>query len=67
MEVESAMALASVHEETEGLVQKIALLKGQLAKVHRACEAVEETTHGLFDVAGDTKQQWEESERGDRE
>jgi predicted DNA-binding antitoxin AbrB/MazE fold protein len=67
MEVESAAMLASVHEETEGLLQKIPLLEGELVKVRRAREVVEENACSFSDVVVDAKRWWEESERGCRE
>jgi hypothetical protein len=51
VEVESAMALASVREEAKGLVRKITLLEGDLAEAPRAREVVEENSHGLSDTA----------------
>jgi hypothetical protein len=35
-EVENATALAPTHEDIEGLVWKVTLLEGELAKVRRA-------------------------------
>jgi hypothetical protein len=46
VEVESAMALNSAREETDSLVRKITLLKGELVEVHQACEVVEEFERG---------------------
>jgi hypothetical protein len=34
MEVEGTVALASTHEDVEGLAQMIALLKGELVEAH---------------------------------
>jgi hypothetical protein len=36
VEVESATALDSAHEDVEGLVQKIALLEGELVEARQA-------------------------------
>jgi hypothetical protein len=50
MEMESAMMLASVHKDAEGLVRNIVLLEGGIAEVRRAPKVVEESSHGLFDA-----------------
>jgi hypothetical protein len=47
MEVQNAMALASAHEDAEGLVRKIALLEGEFAEERRARELAEENFCGL--------------------
>jgi hypothetical protein len=67
MEVESTVALASTHEETDSLVRIIALVEGELAEVHRAGEVAEETTRGLFDAPVEAKRCLEEPERGHQE
>jgi hypothetical protein len=41
-EVEDVAALVSAHEDTEGLVRKVTLLKGELAEVRQTHEVVEE-------------------------
>jgi hypothetical protein len=41
-EVENVPALASVREDAEGLIGKVALLEGELVKVHQAQEVAEE-------------------------
>jgi hypothetical protein len=67
VEAESTAVLASALDETEGLVWKITLLEGELAKVCRAREVAEETTCGLFDTMADAERRREESERGHQE
>jgi hypothetical protein len=67
VEVESAMALNSAREETDSLVRKITLLKGELVEVHQACEVVEENACGLSDAAVVAERWREEFERGHRE
>jgi hypothetical protein len=44
-------ALASTREYAEGLAQKVALLKGELAEVRRAREVAKENFCGLSDAA----------------
>jgi hypothetical protein len=66
VETESAIALASAHEEVEGLIQRIAHLEGELAEAHQPRQAravAEENSRGLSDGAADAEQQREESER----
>jgi hypothetical protein len=63
VEAENAVALASAHEDAEGLVWKIALLKGELAEARWAREVPEENSHGLSDAVDDAKHRWEVSER----
>jgi hypothetical protein len=41
-EVEDTVALASTCEDADGLIQKVALLKGELTKTRRAWEVAEE-------------------------
>jgi hypothetical protein len=55
VEAESTAALASAHEEAEGLVRKITLLEGELAEVRRDREVVEVNSHGLFDAAANAE------------
>jgi hypothetical protein len=43
--------VASAHEDIEGLFQKVTLLEGELAEVHRARETVEEMFRSLFDMS----------------
>jgi hypothetical protein len=52
-EVKNAAPLASAREDTEGLVQKVAFLKGELAEVRRVWEVVEQKFYSLFDVLAD--------------
>jgi hypothetical protein len=49
VEAESVAALAFAHEEVEGLVQKIAVLEGELAEACRAREVAEENSRGLLE------------------
>jgi hypothetical protein len=63
VEVESTVTLASAHEDVEGLVQKIALLEGELAEERQAQELAEEYSQGLSDAAADIERWWEVSER----
>jgi hypothetical protein len=63
VEAENTAVLASAHEDAEGLVLKIALLEGELAKERWARELVEKNSHGLSDVAVDAERRWEVSER----
>jgi hypothetical protein len=63
VEVESIVMLASTHEEAEGFVRKIVLLKGELVEVHRAREVAEENSRSLSDVAADAERRHEDSER----
>jgi hypothetical protein len=63
---------ASAHEDIEGLVQKVALLEGELAEARQAREAVKEKFHSLSDLSVDgmrllvvsEKKQWGSSRRG---
>jgi hypothetical protein len=57
------MALASAHEDVEGLVQKITLLEGKFAEEHWAREVVEENSHSLSEVAVDAEHWWVVSKR----
>jgi hypothetical protein len=43
--------VAYAHEDVEGLFQKVTLLEGELAEVHRARETVEEMFRSLFDMS----------------
>jgi hypothetical protein len=54
---------ASAHEEAEGLVQRISLLKGELAEVHQAGEMAEENSWVSSNASVDAERQQEESER----
>jgi hypothetical protein len=63
VEADSVVMLASTHEEAEGFVRKIVLLKGELAEVHRAREVAEENSRSLSDVAADAERWHEDSER----
>jgi hypothetical protein len=60
---ESTAALASGHEDVEGLAQKIALPEGELAEVRRAWELAEGNSCDLSDAAADAERWWEEFER----
>jgi hypothetical protein len=53
VETENATALASAHEDVEGLVRKVTLLEGELAEAHRAREVAEENFYGLSDATAD--------------
>jgi hypothetical protein len=55
-EVEDAAALASVHEDAEGLGRKVALLEGELAEARWAREVAEEKFHSLPDASADGEQ-----------
>jgi hypothetical protein len=59
VEVENAMALASAHEDADGLVRKNALLEDKLVEVCQAREVAEENSRGLSDVAADAEHRWE--------
>jgi hypothetical protein len=50
-EVEDAVALASACEDADVLVQKVTLLRGELAEAHRAREVVKEKFCNLFDTS----------------
>jgi hypothetical protein len=52
-EVEDATTLASACEDVEGLVQKVALLEGELTKARQALEVVEEKFCSLSDTSAD--------------
>jgi hypothetical protein len=62
VEAENATALASAHVDVEGLVQKIALVMGELAEVRRAREVAEEKSRGSSDAVANAGHWWEESE-----
>jgi hypothetical protein len=64
VEAESTATLASAHEGTKSLVQKVALLKGELAEVCWAHEVDEETFHGLSNIVADAEWRQEEFEGG---
>jgi hypothetical protein len=51
--VENLMVLTSTREDAEGLVQKITLHEGELAKAHRAREVAEENSCGLSNTVND--------------
>jgi hypothetical protein len=51
--VENTTALASVHEDTEGLVRKVSLLEGELSEACLSRELVEENSHSLSDATAD--------------
>jgi hypothetical protein len=63
---------ASAHEDIEGLVQKVALLEGELAEARQAREAVKEKFHSLSDLSVDgmrllvvsEKKQWGQLKEG---
>jgi hypothetical protein len=52
-EVEDVAALVSAREDTEGLVRKVTLLKGELAEVRQTQEVVEEKFCSLSVVLAD--------------
>jgi hypothetical protein len=63
VEVEKSVALASAHEDVEGLVWKIVFLECQLAEERRAREVAEENSRNMSEAAADAKHRWEVSER----
>jgi hypothetical protein len=63
VEAESAAALASAPGEEEGFTQRIALLEGELAEPRQARDMTKENSRGMSDVAVNTEQRCEESER----
>jgi hypothetical protein len=50
-EVENVTVQASVWEDVEGLVCKVALLEGELAKVRQVQEVAEDKFHSLYDTS----------------
>jgi hypothetical protein len=52
-EVENVAIQVSVQEDVEGLIRKVALLEGALAKLHQAREVAEEKFRSLSDVSVD--------------
>jgi hypothetical protein len=67
VEEESIVALAYAREEAEGLVQRIALLEGELLGAHQAQELAEENFQGLCDIVVDAEWWCEESKRESQE
>jgi hypothetical protein len=67
VEAESTATLASTCEEAEGLVQRIALLEGELAEARQAREMAKENSQGSSDAAVDVERWWEEFDRESRE
>jgi chromosome segregation ATPase len=63
MEAKSAATLASARREAEGFTHRITPLEGELAEVRQARDTTEANSQGLFNMAADTEQRWEESER----
>jgi hypothetical protein len=61
VEVESAVVLASAHEEAEDLARRIALLEGELAEVRQARDMAKENSRGSFDMVADAERWLEES------
>jgi hypothetical protein len=59
VEAESTATLASTCEEAEGLVQRIALLEGELAEARQAREMAKENSQGSSDAAVDVERWWE--------
>jgi hypothetical protein len=55
VEAENTTVLASAHEDAEDLVQKIALLEGDLVEPRRAREMAEKKSRGLTDAVGDAE------------
>jgi hypothetical protein len=51
--VKNVMVQTSVQEDAEGLVHKVALLKGELAEVRQAWEVAAEKIHSLSDASAD--------------
>jgi hypothetical protein len=64
---ENTTALASAHEDVEGLVRKVALLGGELAEVRRVREVVEERFHSLSHMSADGMRRLVVSEKERRE
>jgi hypothetical protein len=67
VEAENTAALASAHEDAEGLVRKIALLEGELVEARRAREVAEEKSRGLSNAAANAEHRWEVFEKECRE
>jgi hypothetical protein len=67
VEAENTVVLASTREDAEGLVQKIALLEGELEEACQARDVPEENSRGLSDMAADAERRWKVSEREHRE
>jgi hypothetical protein len=63
VEAESIVVLASAHKAAEVLVQKIALLEGELVEARQAREVAEENSCGMSDVVADAERRREESKR----
>jgi hypothetical protein len=51
--VKNLAVLASVWEDAEGLIYKVALLDGELAEARQAREVAEEKFCSLFDASAD--------------
>jgi hypothetical protein len=64
VEMENITTLAYAREDEEGLIQKIALLEGELAEARRAREVAEEKSRVLSNAAVDAERRWEVSEKG---
>jgi ribonuclease D len=62
--MENIVTLAYAHEDEEGLIQKIALLEGELAEARRAREVAEEKSRVLSNAAVDAERRWEVFEKG---
>jgi predicted nucleic acid-binding Zn-ribbon protein len=67
VKAKSAAALASTREEAEGLIQRIALLEGELVESHQSRKTAEGNSQGLSDGVADTERQCEASKRECRE
>jgi hypothetical protein len=66
-EAENTVALAPTHEDIEGLVQKVTLLKGELSEACQAREVAEGKFHSLSDTMAYSSQWLVVSERECRE
>jgi hypothetical protein len=56
--VENITALASTHEDAEGLVLKVTFLKGELLVVHRARGVAEEKFYHLSNAVATVRGGW---------
>jgi hypothetical protein len=66
-EVKNVTVQASVWEDAKGLICKVALLVGELAKARQAREVVEEKFRSLFDMSVDGARRLVVSEMEHRE
>jgi hypothetical protein len=61
------MALASAHEDAKFLVQKTALLEGELVEECLARDVAEVNSHCLSEAAAEAERRWEVSMREHQE